>query len=172
MATNAYAARRQFTTLVGVLRQEYAALAWLAFKISQTALLTDAHEARFLALITDDVDDIADELGTIAIARAMVVDELCEALGWRNDAMTVSDLIEAAPDDIAPVLRSLRIQLHELAGGLAATAAHGSAAAEERLTAIRRAVAGIEMSAGPGSSDHLRGTVSVAASATTFDTLS
>ena len=148
MWTNTTAGRDQFSALVGVLRQEYAALAWLAFKVSQAELLTDAHEARFLPMIIDEVDEIAEELGTIEIARAMIVDELCEALGDRDDARTLSELISAAPDDIAPVLSELREQLLELTEGLAATASRGSATAKARLATIHAALDNLEPAGG------------------------
>ena len=143
------AERNKFAALVGVLRQEYQALAWLAFKVSQTELLTDASEARFLPMIVDEVDEVAEELGTIEIARAMIVDELCESLGYPDDAKTLSELIEEAPPDIAPTLTELRDQLLELTQGLETTSARGSESARERLAAIQTALNNIEPAA-PG----------------------
>ena len=93
---NTAAAREQFTALVGVLRQEQAALDWLAFKVSEAELLTESQESRFLTMIVDEVDEIADELGTIEVARAMIVAELCDALGRPGeDEISLSDLIVA-----------------------------------------------------------------------------
>ena len=171
MWTNTTAGRDQFSALVGVLRQEYAALAWLAFKVSQAELLTDAHEARFLPMIVDEVDEIGDELGTIEIARAMIVDELCEALGDRDDARTLSELIEEAPADIAPILSELRTQLLELTEGLATTAGRGSATAKVRLGAIRAALDNLEPAAGTETGyDQWGARHAPTAGATRFDT--
>ena len=171
MWTNTAVGRDQFNALVGVLRQEYAALAWLAFKVSQTALLTEAHEARFLPMIIDEVDEIADELGAIEVARAMIVDELCEVLGDPDDSRTLGELIVDAPPDIAPILSELRQQLIELTDGLAGTAARGSAATRERLAAIQKAVASIEPAAGVETGYDQWGSRRVAAAAATrFDT--
>lgn len=171
MWTNTTAGRDQFSALVGVLRQEYAALAWLAFKASQTELLTDAHEARFLPMIIDEVDEIAEELGTIEIARAMIVDELCEALGYRDDSRTLWELIAEAPADIAPVLSELRSQLLELTEGLSTTASRGTATAKARLAAIRAALDNLEPAAGTETGyDQWGARHAPSAPATRFDT--
>lgn len=163
--------RDKFDALVGVLRQEYAALGWLAFKLSQTELLTHSREARFLPMIVDEVDEIADELGMIEVARAMIVDELCEALGYSDDARTLSELIEEAPEDLAPVLADLRSKLLELLDGMASAATRGSEFARAHLGTIQNALDNIDPAA-PGDTGYNQwGSRPVAAAgATRFDT--
>ncbi len=145
MLMNTAASREQFTALVGVLRQEQAALDWLAFKISEAELLTDSREGRFLPMIVDEVDEIADELGTIEVARAMVVAELCDALGRPGeDDITLSDLIALAPPEIESALAELRTELTELTDHLTATAARGTASAQIHKATITSALNNLE----------------------------
>jgi hypothetical protein len=171
MWTDTTAGKDQFVALVGVLRQEYAALAWLAFKVAEAELLTDAHQARFLTMITDEVDEVADELGTIEVARAMIVDELCEVLGDADDARSLSELIEAAPPEIAGVLSDLQDQLNALIDSLATTAARGTDKARGRLTAVRNALENLEPAAvGETRYNQWGGRQAPTAGATRFDT--
>ncbi len=144
MLTNMPANREQFTALVGVLRQEYAALDRLAFKLTEAELLAEAHEGRFLSMIADEVDEIADEVGTIAIARAMIVAEVCDALGQLDDDISLNDLIASAPPDIVEALTELRAQLLELTNEIAATTIRGSGAAKEQLATIKAALDNLE----------------------------
>jgi hypothetical protein len=145
MLMNTAAGRDQFAALVGVLRQERAAMDWLAFKLSEAELLTESGEGRFLTLIVDEVDDIADELGTIEVARAMIVAELCDALGKSDeDDTSLSELIEFAPPDIRAALTELRTELLELTDYLVATAGRGTASAQSQKSAISTALNNLE----------------------------
>jgi hypothetical protein len=145
MLMNSAAGRDQFAALVGVLRQERAAMDWLAFKLSEAELLTESGEGRFLAMIVDEVDDIADELGTIEVARAMIVAELCDTLGKSGeDDISLADLIPHAPADIGTALRGLRTELIELTDQLTAAAARGTASAQTRKAAILAALHNLE----------------------------
>lgn len=145
MLMNTAAGRDQFAALVGVLRQERAAMDWLAFKLSEAELLTGSGEGRFLAMIVDEVDEIADELGTIEVARAMIVAELCDTLGKAGeDDISLSDLIAYAPADIGAALTDLRTELIDLADHLTATAARGTASAQTRKAAITATLNNLE----------------------------
>lgn len=144
MLTDAHASREQFTALLGVLRQEYAALDRLSFKLTEAELLAQAHEGRFLAMIADEVDEIADEVGTIAIARAMIVAEVCDALGQLDDDISLNELMASAPRDIVASLTELRTQLLELTNEISATTIRGSGAAKEQLATIKAALDNLE----------------------------
>ncbi len=135
----------RFAALADVLSRERAALDRLAFKVSTAELLAASGEARFLAMIVDEVDDVADELGTMEIVRAMIVAELCAIVGKpdRGD-ISLSDLIAHAPPDVGAGLTELRAELLELTDDLAATATRGSAAAHIQRAAIRAALNRLE----------------------------
>lgn len=148
MLTDTPVGKEQFTALIGVLRQEYAALDRLTFKLTEAELLAEAREGRFLAMIADEVDVIADEVGTIAIARAMIVSEICDALGKFEDDVTLGELIDSAPPNMVVVLKELRTQLLELTTEISATSLRGSGAAKEQLTTIKAALDNLEPVAG------------------------
>lgn len=118
---------------------------WLAFKLSEAELLTESHEGRFLTMIVDEIDEIADELGTIEIARALIVAEMSEVLGEPEDGdMTLTALIAHAPIDMGSTLSELQSELLELANYLAATAKRGTAAAHSQKAAITTALNNLE----------------------------
>ena len=164
--------RDKFAALAGVLRQQHAALGWLAFKVSQAELLTEAAEARFLPMMIDELDEVADEVGTIEIARALIVDELCEGLGYPDDAKSLAELIEEAPADLKGVLTKLRADLVELVSGLHQAAARGGAAAKQNLGIVHTVLAKIEPAAPSHSGYDQWGAapVPVAGGASRFDT--
>ena len=170
MAMGTTANRDQFAALVGVLRQERAALDWLAFKVAEAELLTAAHEARFLAMIVDEVDDIADEVGTIEVARAMIVAELCDVLGERDDDISLTELIAHAPPEIAEILTELRDELLELTDRLASAAMRGMAAAKTQKTALAAALSNLEPAAPGGTGyDQWGGRATTTPAATRFN---
>ena len=118
---------------------------WLAFKLSEAELLTDSSEGRFLTMIVDEVDEIADELGTIEVARAMIVSELCDTLGRSGeDDMSLSELIELAPANIRTALTELQTELLELTDYLTTTAARGTTSAQSQKAAITSALNNLE----------------------------
>ncbi len=145
MLIDTAAGRDRFAALAGVLSRERTALDRLAFKVATAELLAASGEGRFLAMIVDEVDDIADELGTMEIVRAMIVSELCAVVG-KPDAgdISLSHLIAHAPPDVGGALTRLRAELLELTDDLAAAATRGSAAAHIRRAAIRAALNRIE----------------------------
>lgn len=164
------ASREQFAALVGVLRQEYAALDRLTFKLTEAELLAEAHEGRFLAMIADEVDEIAEEVGTIAIARAMIVAEVCDALGQVDDDVSLNELIASAPPDIVAPLSQLRTQLLELTSEISDMTSRGSSAVKEQLTTIRTALDNLEpVSSGRTGYDQWGSQPAPPAGATRFD---
>jgi len=170
MLTDMPAAKEQFAALVGVLRQEYAALDRLAFKLTEAELLAEAHEGRFLPMIADEIDDIADEVGTIAIARAMIVAEVCDALGRFDDDVSLNELIAASPPEVTAALAQLRIQLLELTSEISATRLRGSDAAKRQRDTIKAALDNLEpVSAGRTGYDQWGARQSPTTGATRFD---
>lgn len=136
----------RFVALVGLLNREARLLERLVFKLTETELLTAAGESRFMGLILDEVDDVTADLGGIEVARAMLVADLCDALGLGDD-VPLRELIPYAPADSGPLLAELRERLINAANDLAAVAESGSTATREQIDQVAGALATLEPAA-------------------------
>ncbi len=130
----------RYIALVGVLNRELVLLDRLIFKLSEAEMLTRAEESRFLGKIVDEIDDVSDDLGTLEVARSMLIGDITAALGLVNDTFTLSELIAFAPDLAVDSLQSLMRRLVDAMAEVDDRSQQGSRAVIEKLDQISRAI--------------------------------
>lgn len=121
-----HAAERQLTALVGLLNEERRVVERLLFKLAECRMLVQAEEHRFVAMATDEVVDAEEQLGLIEAARAMLVADICELLGVRDDDATLGRLAESAPQHLRGPLEEHAIVLRRLLAEVADQVRSGS----------------------------------------------
>jgi hypothetical protein len=129
----------RLTALVGVLTQERAALEKLLFTLNQCAMLSRAQEHRFVAMASDEVLDVEDDLGLIETARAMLVDDITELAGLPVD-VPLTTIIGIAAGPTAAALRSLHAELVRLTSEVATMIQLQGKAISARLEGITGAL--------------------------------
>lgn len=134
----------RYIALVGVLNRELVLLERLIFKLSEAEMLTRADESRFLAKIFDEVEAVETDLGALEVARSMLVGDVTAALGLANDTLTLSQLIEYAPDLAVEPLEGLLRRLGEAMGEVAELRERGSRVVIERLDQLNKAIDRVE----------------------------
>lgn len=134
----------RYIALVGVLNRELVLLERLIFKLSEAELLTRADESRFLAKIFDEVEAVETDLGSLEVARSMLVGDVTAALGLANDTLTLSQLIEHAPDLAVEPLEGLMQRLTRAMDEVRELRERGSRAVLERLDGLNNAIERVE----------------------------
>ncbi len=134
----------RYIALVGVLNRELVILERLVFKLTQAEMLTRADESRFLVHVFDEIDTVRDDLGSLEVARSMLVGDATAALGLANDSLTLSQLISYAPDLAVEPLNGLLRRLSETMNEVAELKELGSRAVMERLDQISQAMDRVE----------------------------
>ena len=134
----------RYIALVGVLNRELIILERMIFKLTQAEMLARADESRFLAHIFDEIDTVRDELGALEVARSMLVGDVTAALGLANDTLTLTQLIDYAPDLAIEPLEGLMRRMNEAMGEISELRELGSRAVVERLDRIGRALDRVE----------------------------
>lgn len=134
----------RYIALVGVLNRELVLLERLIFKLSEAELLTRAEESRFLANIFDEVDAVEADLGALEVARSMLVGDVTAALGLANDSLTLSQLIEYAPDLAVEPLEGLLRRLTAAMEEVAELRERGSRVVIERIDGLNKAIDRVE----------------------------
>ncbi len=134
----------RYIALVGVLNRELVLLDRLIFKFSEAELLTRAEESRFLGSIFDEIDAVERDLGALEVARSMLVGDVTAALGLSNDTLTLSQLIEYAPDLAVEPLQGLMRRLSEAVTEIHELRERGSRMVIERLDQISAAIDRVE----------------------------
>lgn len=134
----------RFVTLVGVLNSELALLERLMFKLAEAEILTRTDESRFLSRILDEVDAVEEDLGSIEVARAMLVGDITAVLGITADNVTLSQLTSHAPDLVIAPLEGLFRRLTETTGEVGEIRESGSRAAIERIDQLNKAIERME----------------------------
>lgn len=137
----------RYIALVGVLNRELVILERMIFKLTQAEMLARANESRFLVHIFDEIDTVRDDLGALEVARSMLVGDVTAALGLANDTLTMSQLIEYAPDLAVEPLEGLMRRMTEAMGEIQELKELGSRAIVERLDNIMRAMDSIDAGA-------------------------
>ncbi len=137
----------RYIALVGVLNRELVILERMIFKLTQAEMLARANESRFLSHIFDEIDTVRDDLGALEVARSMLVGDVTAALGLANDTLTISQLIEYAPDLAIEPLDGLRRRMSEAMAEIQELKELGSRAVVERLDNITRAMDRIDAGA-------------------------
>lgn len=137
----------RYIALVGVLNRELAILEKLIFKLTQAEMLARADESRFLPKIFDEIDAVRDDLGALEVARSMLVGDVTAALGLANDTLSLSQLIEYAPDLAVEPLEGLQRRLGEAMSEIKDLQEMGSRVVVERIDKITRAIDRVEPSA-------------------------
>ncbi|MCP4966771.1 MAG: flagellar protein FlgN [bacterium] len=130
----------RYIALVGVLNRELILLDRLIFKLSEANMLTRAEESRFLGEIFDEVDGVQEDLGSLEVARSMLVGDITAALGLANDTLTLSQLIAYAPDLAVDPLEGLMRRLVDATEEIQALREQGSRAVIEKLDQINNAM--------------------------------
>lgn len=148
-------AAERFTALVGVLNRERDALERLVFKLTQAGMLAEAKEARFMAMISDEIDTVAADLGGLELARAMIVDDVAAALSLTDDEPSLAGLIARAPEPVREPLIQLHHDLTKLMTDLDEVRERGSWAITERIAAMQADLERLE-SAGLGADGYDR----------------
>lgn len=134
----------RYIALVGVLNRELALLERLVFKLSEAELLTRAEESRFLGSVFDEVEAVEADLGALEVARSMLVGDVTAALGFANDSLSLSQLIEYAPDLAVEPLEGLLRRLTEAVEEVGELRERGSRVVIERLDQINKAIERVE----------------------------
>ncbi len=134
----------RYIALVGVLNRELVLLERLIFKLSEAELLTRAEQSRFLAKIFDEVEVVENDLGALEVARSMLVGDVTAALGLANDTLSLSQLIEYAPDLAVEPLEGLLRRLTEAIEEVAELRERGSRVVIERLDSLNKAIERVE----------------------------
>ena len=134
----------RYIALVGVLNRELVLLERLVFKLAEAELLTRAEESRFLGHIFDEVEAVEADLGALEVARSMLVGDVTSALGLANDTLSLSQLIEYAPDLAVEPLEGLLRRLKEAIEEGGELRERGSRVGIERLDGLNRAIERVE----------------------------
>jgi hypothetical protein len=139
----------QFTALVGLLNQECTLVERLVFKLTEAELLASAGEARFMALMVDEVEAVAGDLGSIELARGILVADLAHELGLESDDTPLAELISYAGSDTAGPLEELKERLQALTAQLEAVTQRGSDVVASQLVDVQATLERVEPTA-PG----------------------
>lgn len=134
----------RYIALVGVLNRELILLERLVFKLSEAELLTRAEESRFLANVFDEVQAVENDLAALEVARSMLVGDVTAALGLANDTLSLSQLIEYAPDLAVEPLEGLLRRLTEAMEEIGELRERGSRVVIERLDQLNKAIERVE----------------------------
>ena len=139
----------RFIALVGVLTRECELLEHLVFKLREAELLAEAGEGRFLMYMTDEIDGAASNLGSVEVARAVLVADLTTALGLDDDT-SLLELAEHADSMTAVPLLDAREKLLALMSEVDAASDNASDAVSDRLDEVSLALDRVEGSASGG----------------------
>lgn len=134
----------RYIALVGVLNRELVLLERLVFKLSEAELLTRAEETRFLGAVFDEVEAVEADLGALEVARSMLVGDVTAALGLADDTLSLTRLIEYAPDLAVEPLEGLLRRLTEAIEEVRELRERGSRVVIERLDQLNRAIERVE----------------------------
>ncbi len=106
--------------LIAILAREGDLLERLLHKVTVTTLLLASGEQRFLATASDEVDEIADAVASLEIAREVAADTVAERLGIARAELTLRRIIAAAPAAYRPALEHQHERLSALSAELEA----------------------------------------------------
>jgi hypothetical protein len=134
----------RYVALVGLLNRELVLLGRLVFKLSEAEFLSRAEESRFLANVFDEVEAVEGDLGTLEVARSMLVGDVSAALGLANDTLSLSQLIECAPDLAVEPLEGLLQRLTEAMEEVREVRERGSRVIIERLDELNKTIDQVE----------------------------
>ena len=135
--------RERLGALVGLLGEERRLLERLVQKLMSCTLLVEAGESRWVAPAADEVNDVEEDLGALETARAMMIADICDLLGFAND-LTLTQLTQIAPEELRPVLEERRDSLSAFSEEIAQVRARGARAAEAQLSMISHRFEGLE----------------------------
>lgn len=122
--------------LSALLADEEALLERLHYRLAQLALLAATGRHTYLAAAADEANDLADDLGGLELARALMVAELAAAWGAATDQPTLAELCDLAPPDWRPILAGYLDRLRALQGAITAITGTGTAHVDEALARL------------------------------------
>lgn len=114
---------------MAVLAREQRALEHLLFRLHHTRGVLATDDERFLALAADELEDAAHAVRELEAARARLVSE--------NQAGTLRDLADGAPEPYRALLQEHRAALGRLAGEVGAMIESTQELARDRLAELR-----------------------------------
>jgi hypothetical protein len=138
--------RERLSALVGLLGEERRLLERLVQKLVSCTLLVESGQSRWVAPASDEVHDVEDDLGALETARAMMIADICDLLGFAND-LTLSQLSEVAPPELHPALEERRQSLVGYTEEIARMRSRGARAAEAQLSILSDRFDGIDRAA-------------------------
>lgn len=133
-----------FNALTGLLSRECDLVDKLVFKLTEAELLATAGEARFMGLMVDEIDAVTEELGSVELARGLLVSDIAHSAGLLSDDVPLSDLIVATPAEAVGPLTALRQRLLASTSGLGAATGRARASVDSRLGELHRVLDRIE----------------------------
>ena len=158
----------RFAALVGVINRECDLLRHLVFKLRSAEMLASAGEARFITLISDEIDAASSDLGAIEVARALLVADVTHHLGIADDA-TLLELAEHAPDDAFVPLQQARSRLIQLMAELDDAAQAATGAVTNRLDEVNTSLEKLHFGESGGVFDRYGAPGALPGDATRFD---
>jgi hypothetical protein len=120
--------------LVAVMANQRRLLEQLLFRHAEISMLIAAGEHRFVGRAIDEALEVEAELGAVELLRAMTSSALDSA-----DA-TLSEIVEGAPQDVAPQLNKLAKDMTRLLTEVERYRRQASAWAGERAGMVSKAV--------------------------------
>ncbi len=136
--------RTRFLTLAGLLGRECDLIDRLVFKLAEAELLATAGEARFMGFMVDEIDEITEELGSIELARGLLVSDIAHQAGLDSDDVPLSRIVELAPREVDEPLRHVRRRLSAATEELSMATIRGRATIDARLDELRMVLDRIE----------------------------
>lgn len=138
--------RERLSALVGLLGEERRLLERLVQKLVSCTLLVESGQSRWLPPASDELHDVEDDLGALETARAMMIADICDLLGFAND-LTLSQLSEVAPPELRPALEERRESLVGYTEEITRIRNRGACAAEAQLSILSDRFDGIDRAA-------------------------
>jgi len=138
--------RDRMSALLGLLAEERRLLERLIQKLVACNLVIESGDHRWIPPASDEVIDVEHDLGSLETARAMLVADICDLLGFAND-LTLTQLGRIAPDELRDPLEQRRIEMGGQMEEVARLRARGARSVEARLAEISTGMEGLHHSA-------------------------
>ncbi|HHC08785.1 MAG TPA: hypothetical protein ENK55_08720 [Actinobacteria bacterium] len=136
-------AREHLEALVGLLGEERDLLERLVHKLAAAAMLIEAGEDEFVARAVDEVVETEDDVGALELARAMLVADICDLLGFAGE-VTLTQLARHVPEGLEEAFERRRVELGARLADIDRYRARARRAAEERLERVAQGIEGLE----------------------------
>ncbi len=136
-------AEERMRALLALLDEERSMLERLVHKLAAATVLAEAAEDVYLLRAADEVVEAEEDLGAMELARAMMVADICDLLGFANE-LTLTQLTQVAPEGLREPLERRRSELLAQVDDVNRLRERGRGAVEERLARIEQGLSGLE----------------------------